>query len=83
VACSRFCGAAWCGFPAPPRHLQHQHNHHAFPTSAFLGLRRCEVDIGGLVIRALERVGLAWNVVRVSLERQAAKQARRAQAAAA
>ena len=45
-------------------------NHHAFPTSAFHGLRRREVDLGGLFIRALERIGLAWEVVRVSPERQ-------------
>jgi stearoyl-CoA desaturase (Delta-9 desaturase) len=45
-------------------------NHHAFPTSAFHGLRRWELDLGGLFIRALERVGLAWQVVRVSPERQ-------------
>jgi stearoyl-CoA desaturase (delta-9 desaturase) len=49
------------------------HNHHAFPTSAFHGLRRREIDIGGFVIRAMERVGLVWNVVRISPERQAAK----------
>jgi stearoyl-CoA desaturase (delta-9 desaturase) len=49
------------------------HNHHAFPTSAFHGLRRREIDPGGLVIRALERLGLAWDVVRPSAERQAAK----------
>jgi stearoyl-CoA desaturase (delta-9 desaturase) len=39
-------------------------NHHAFPTSAFHGLRRREIDPGGWVIRALERAGLAWNVKR-------------------
>jgi stearoyl-CoA desaturase (Delta-9 desaturase) len=49
-------------------------NHHAFPTSAFHGLRRWEVDPGGLVIRGLERLGLAWNVNRVSAERQELKQ---------
>jgi stearoyl-CoA desaturase (delta-9 desaturase) len=49
------------------------HNHHAFPRSAFHGLRRREIDPGGLVIRALERAGLAWNVVRPSRERQAEK----------
>ena len=48
-------------------------NHHAFPTSAEHGLRRWEVDLSALVIRALERVGLAWDVVRVSPERQATK----------
>ncbi len=50
-------------------------NHHAFPTSAFHGLRRRELDLGGLFIRALERVGLAWDVVRVSPERQREKAA--------
>ena len=47
-------------------------NHHAFPTSAFHGLRRTELDIGGLFIRLLEASGLAWKVVRVSPERLAA-----------
>ncbi|CAA9485084.1 MAG: Fatty acid desaturase; Delta-9 fatty acid desaturase [uncultured Solirubrobacterales bacterium] len=50
-------------------------NHHAFPTSAFHGLRRRELDLGGLFIRAMERVGLAWEVVRVSPERQREKAA--------
>ena len=48
-------------------------NHHAFPTSAKHGLRRWELDLSALVIGALERVGLAWEVVRVSPERQAIK----------
>jgi stearoyl-CoA desaturase (delta-9 desaturase) len=52
-------------------------NHHAFPTSAFHGLRRRELDLGGLFITALERVGLAWRVVRVSPERQRQKAAPR------
>jgi stearoyl-CoA desaturase (delta-9 desaturase) len=51
------------------------HNHHAFPTSAFHGLRWWErmTDPTGLVIWVLERLGLVWNVVRISPERQAAK----------
>jgi stearoyl-CoA desaturase (delta-9 desaturase) len=48
-------------------------NHHAFPTSAAHGLRWWEIDISAGVIRLLERCGLAWNVVRVSPERQARK----------
>jgi stearoyl-CoA desaturase (delta-9 desaturase) len=48
-------------------------NHHAFPTSAAHGLRRLELDPSALVIRGLEKLGLVWNVVRVSSERQAAK----------
>jgi stearoyl-CoA desaturase (Delta-9 desaturase) len=51
------------------------HNHHAFPRSAVHGLRRFEVDPSALVITALERLGLAWNVVRITPERQAAKAA--------
>jgi stearoyl-CoA desaturase (Delta-9 desaturase) len=48
-------------------------NHHAFPTSAFHGLRRSELDFGGLVILGLERLGLVWDVKRVSSERQLRK----------
>jgi stearoyl-CoA desaturase (delta-9 desaturase) len=48
-------------------------NHHAFPTSAFHGFRRREIDPGGWLIRGLERVGLAWNVRQVSLADQAAR----------
>ena len=58
------------------------HNHHAFPTSAFHGLRFWErmTDPTGLVISLLERLGVVWNVVRITPERQAAKtvEARRA-----
>jgi stearoyl-CoA desaturase (delta-9 desaturase) len=46
------------------------HNHHAFPRSAMHGLRWWEIDVGGLVIRAMRRLGLAWNVVIISPERQ-------------
>ncbi len=46
------------------------HNHHAFPRSAEHGLRWWEIDVSALVIKGLERLGLAWNVVRVQPERQ-------------
>jgi stearoyl-CoA desaturase (delta-9 desaturase) len=49
------------------------HNHHAFPRSAYHGLRRWEVDPSGLIITGLQRVGLAWNVVRITPERQRAR----------
>lgn len=49
------------------------HNHHAFPASARHGLRPSEIDISGLVIAAMARVGLAWNVVEISAERQLQK----------
>ncbi len=50
-------------------------NHHAFPTSAVHGLGRWQVDPSAWVIAALERLGLARNVVRVSPERQRAQAA--------
>jgi stearoyl-CoA desaturase (Delta-9 desaturase) len=46
-------------------------NHHAFPRSAFHGLRPWELDIGALLVRALRRLGLIWNVVEITPERQA------------
>jgi stearoyl-CoA desaturase (Delta-9 desaturase) len=50
-------------------------NHHAFPTSAAHGLSRLErtLDPSAAVIWSLEKVGLAWDVVRVSPERMQAK----------
>lgn len=49
------------------------HNHHTFPRSAEHGLSRSEVDLSALLIRALEKTGLAWNVVRIAPERQEAR----------
>src|ERR671939_131188 len=49
------------------------HNHHAFPRSAAHGLRWWEVDLSGLLIRALRRLGLAWNVVLITPDRQRQK----------
>jgi stearoyl-CoA desaturase (delta-9 desaturase) len=48
-------------------------NHHAFPTSATHGLRWWELDVASLVIGGLERVGLAWDVVRIDPARQQTK----------
>ena len=50
-------------------------NHHAFPTSAAHGLGRWQFDPSKLVIYGLEKLGLAWDVVRISPERMAAKAA--------
>jgi stearoyl-CoA desaturase (delta-9 desaturase) len=49
------------------------HNHHAFPRSARQGMRWYELDPSWAVIWTLEKLGLVWNVVRISPERQAAK----------
>jgi stearoyl-CoA desaturase (Delta-9 desaturase) len=59
------------------------HNHHAFPRSAVHGLKWWEIDTTAVVIRTLKRLGLAWNVVEISPERQAEKQAPRRSAIAA
>jgi len=48
-------------------------NHHAFPTSAHHGLTRWQLDPGGWLIEALERLGLAWDVVRIPASAQRAK----------
>ena len=48
-------------------------NHHAFPTSAAHGLRKRDIDPSAAVIRGLEKLGLVWDVVRISPERQAQK----------
>jgi stearoyl-CoA desaturase (Delta-9 desaturase) len=48
-------------------------NHHAFPRSAAHGLRWYEIDPSAAVIRLLEGFGLAWNVVRITPERQRAR----------
>jgi stearoyl-CoA desaturase (delta-9 desaturase) len=49
-------------------------NHHAFPRSAFHGLRWWQIDLSAYLIVGLERIGLAWNVYRVA---PAAQEARR------
>jgi stearoyl-CoA desaturase (delta-9 desaturase) len=48
-------------------------NHHAFPTSARHGLGRRQVDPGAWLISGLERCHLAWDVIRISPERQQLK----------
>jgi stearoyl-CoA desaturase (delta-9 desaturase) len=48
-------------------------NHHAFPASARHGLGRHQLDPSALVIAALERLGLAWDVVQIRPEREVAK----------
>jgi stearoyl-CoA desaturase (delta-9 desaturase) len=48
-------------------------NHHAFPTSFEHGMRRWQVDPSRWLIRGMERLGLVWDVVRISPERQSRK----------
>jgi len=50
-------------------------NHHAFPNSAAHGLRPLErmLDPSAMVIAGMERIGVVWDVVKISPERQAAK----------
>jgi stearoyl-CoA desaturase (Delta-9 desaturase) len=43
-------------------------NHHAFPSSAMHGLRWWQIDFSGYVIRALESIGMAWDVRRPSAQ---------------
>ncbi len=49
------------------------HNHHAFPRSARHGLKWYELDLSAIVIGILAALGLAWNVTKISPERQQAR----------
>jgi len=49
------------------------HNHHAFPRSAAHGLKWYEIDPSQMLIGLMKRVGLAWDVVTITPERQAQK----------
>ena len=48
-------------------------NHHAFPTAAIHGIRKTQIDPTGLMITALEKIGLARRVKRVSEKQIASK----------
>jgi stearoyl-CoA desaturase (Delta-9 desaturase) len=67
----RSTNVAWLSLPSLGESWHH--NHHAFPRSAYHGLRPSEIDLSGLVIATLERLGLAWNVIRITPERQLQK----------
>jgi stearoyl-CoA desaturase (delta-9 desaturase) len=62
---------AWLALPSMGESWHN--NHHAFPTSANHGQKWYEVDLSALTIRALEKTGLAWDVVRPTREKMAAK----------
>ena len=64
---------AWLALPT---HGEAWHNnHHAFPTSAVHGLERRQIDLSAAVIAVLEKLGLAWDVQRVSAERRRTRRA--------
>jgi len=67
----RSTNVAWLALPSLGESWHH--NHHAFPRSAEHGLRPWEVDPSALIIRSLEKLGLAWDVVRIAPERQQAR----------
>jgi len=67
---------AWLAIPSFGESWHH--NHHAFPRSATHGLGRWEIDLSALLIRGMRGVGLAWDVVEISPERQASKLAEHA-----
>jgi stearoyl-CoA desaturase (delta-9 desaturase) len=52
-------------------------NHHAFPTSARHGLLWWQLDASWLVIRAMEALGIAWNVKLPSERAMLARRLRR------
>lgn len=56
----------WIGFLALGEGWHN--NHHAFPRAAFHGMKWWQFDFSAYVIRALEAIGLAWNVQRISLD---------------
>ena len=76
----RSTNVAWLALPSLGESWHH--NHHAFPRSAQHGLRWWELDASAVIITGLERLGLAWNVVRIAPERQAARLAQRFPASA-
>ena len=65
------CNLSWLAVPSFGESWHN--NHHAFPTSAIHGIRRWELDISGLVILALEKAGLVWDVVRIEPARMRQK----------
>lgn len=49
-------------------------NHHAFPNSAFFGLKWWQIDFGAWVIKGLEKLGLVWDIKIPSVQAQVNKQ---------
>ena len=71
---------AWLAIPSLGESWHH--NHHAFPRAAQQGMRWWEIDISAAIITLMEKLGLAWNVIRISPERQQERLAGSGRAAA-
>lgn len=69
----RSTNVSWLALPSLGESWHH--NHHAFPRSAVHGLRRREIDPSATLIGVMEKLGLARNVVRITPERQAEREA--------
>jgi len=41
----------------------YHNNHHRYPRSAFHGLRKWELDLNGIIILGLRKLGLARNII--------------------
>jgi stearoyl-CoA desaturase (delta-9 desaturase) len=59
-----FQGFLWGWVALPTFGESWQNNHHAFASSAAIGLRWWQVDLGYGLIVVLERLGLVWGVRR-------------------
>jgi len=53
----RFCGLITMG-------ENWHNNHHAFPGSAILGIRKGQTDPGWWVLMLMQRCGMVWNIKR-------------------
>lgn len=53
-----------------------QNNHHAFPSSAILGFKWYEPDVGGFIIRAMAALGLVTDVVLAPTVQEQARKAK-------
>jgi stearoyl-CoA desaturase (delta-9 desaturase) len=41
----------------------YHNNHHRYPRSAFHGLKKDEMDLNGMIIVGLSKLGLAWKII--------------------
>ena len=49
------------------------HNHHAFPRAAIISLHWWQLDISGLVVSAMEKIGIVSDVCRITAEEMRAE----------